>query len=460
MRNTLSLVLGAALLCSPLLLGKDVPPEGAAPKPLHLSTTEDFSLPNGMKVTLVPYGAVPKVAIRAVVDAGRMREGQQQTWLSDLAGRLLEEGTESRSSTDVANAVADMGGQLEISTTRDATVAGSYVLTESGEKFVGLLAEVLMHPKLPDSEVARLKADLSRRLAVEKSEPASIARAAFLGKLYPDQPWSKIFPSEAEIAGYKIADVRAFYDANYAASRTHLYVAGKYGPGLRPAIEKAFSGWRAGKASPVPPTSAATQYSLQVIDRPGAPQATINMGMGVPPPKSPDAIPFEVMNTLLGGAFVSRITANLREKHGYTYSPVSLVSEAGHGSYWVQIADVTTAVTGPSIREVFSEIHRLRNEPPPADEVSGIKNYLSGIFVLRNTVSADALIRQLQGIDFQGLDRSYLNTYLSRVNAVTAAQIQQEAQKYLVPSKMTITVVGDKSKINAQLESFKTAPGE
>ena len=442
--------------CIPVLFAgpKEAPPAGTAPKAFRLPATEDFTLPNGMKATLVPYGSVPKVAIRAFVNAGAINEQANQVWISRLTALLMKEGTVTRSGAQAAQEAAEMGGQLEVSAGPDATSAGGVVLSELGPRFVALLADVLEHPSLPESEMARLKADLARELAVGKTQPDALARERFLGTLYPDHPYGRVFPEASALAAYTHEQVRAFYEGNFAASRTHLYIAGKLDPGLKKAIEEAFGKWKKGEPAKDVPAHPVSDHSLQVIDRPGAAQSALFLGLPVPGPTSPDYVPLDVMNSILGGSFGSRITSNIREQKGYTYSPISQVGTRKHLAYWVQVADVTTAVTGPSLKEIFYEIDRLRKDPPSQDELNSIKSYLAGIFVLRNTVSPDGVIGQLRFVDSQGLDRSYLTTYVQKVMAVTPQEVQRIAESYITPSKMTIVVVGDQSKIGDQLKPY------
>jgi len=191
-----------------------------------------------------------------------------------------------------------------------------------------------------------------------------------------------------------------------------------------------------------------------VTDRPGAPQSTLIVGLPVPPATSPDAVPLGVTNALLGGSFNSRITANIREQKGYTYSPRSEISRRYHDGYWAETADVTTQYTGPSLKEIFGEITRMQKEPVSDAELKGIQNYLSGLFVIQNS-SRSALIGQLENVDFQGLGENYLKTYVFRVNAVTPAVVQKMTRDYIKPEEMTIVVVGDKSKISDQLTAFQ-----
>ena len=450
-----------AVAASALALGapeKETPPPGSAPKPFKLAATDDFTLPNGMRVTLAPYGSVPKVAVRAYVDAGSIREPADKVWVAKLTALLLKEGTASRSSQQIASDVADMGGQLEVDTLSESTVVGGTVLSEYASQFVSLVADVLANATLPASELTRLRADLVRELAVNKAEPNALARERFLQVLFPDQPYGRSFPSSESLAAYQISDVQSFYSQNFAASRTHLYVVGQFDASVKEAINKSFANWKRGDSSPIPEAKPLKQYSLQQIDRPGAAQSTLYIGLPLATPKSPDYITLSVMNSLLGGSFGSRITSNIREAKGYTYSPISQIGQAGHQSYWAEVADVTTAVTGPSIHEIFSEVNRLRKDPPPAEELKGIQSYLSGLFVLRNTISPDAVIAQLHFVDFQDLNRNYLFEYVPKVEAVSPSDIQRVAETYLAPSKMAVVVAGDKSKIHDQLQPFETAP--
>ncbi len=433
---------------------KEMPPQGPPPKPFHLAATTDFSLPNGLRVTLAPYGIVPKVAVRAFVSAGGVHEPAGQVWLSKLNAELMKEGTTTRAAEQVAREAAEMGGQLEASAGADFTSVGGVVLSDCGPQFVALLADVLAAPALPASELPRLKADLVRDLAIDRSEPGTLASERFLKTLFPDHPYGRPFPTESELQGLTIDNVQAFYRGNFSAARTHLYIAGKLEGDLRRAIEDAFGGWLRGSLAPESPAHPVTTRSLQVIDRPGATQSNLLLGLPVADPSSPDYIKLDVMDSLLGGSFASRITSNIREQKGYTYSPFSHIATRRHLAYWVESADVTTAVTGPSLDEIFYEIDRLHQEPPSPEELRGIQNYLAGIFVLRNTISPDAIIGQLHFVDSQGLDRSYLSTYVQKVMEVQPADVQQAAKTYIVPSRMTIVAVGDKGEIADQLKPY------
>ncbi len=305
---------------------KETPPEGGTPKPFTFPKQNTFSLKNGMKVTLVQYGSVPKVSFQTVIRAGSKDDAAGKKDISDITGQMLKEGTKSRSSEDISRQVAEMGGNLFVGVGTDATNIGGDVLSEFDTQFVNLLADVIMNPKFDEADFKRLQADALRNLAVQKTQAGSQATEKFREVYFGKHPYGKINPTEDEAKAFTLADVKKFYDENYGAARTSLYVVGQFDESaVKKAIESAFSKWEAGKAATRNVPKVDPTYSLSVIDRPDAPQSTIIMGVPGPSPSDDDFIKFEVLDSILGGSFGSRITSNIREDKGYTYSPYSFV---------------------------------------------------------------------------------------------------------------------------------------
>ncbi len=435
---------------------KQVPPEGGPPKPFNVPPHRDFTLPNGMKVTLVPYGNVPKVTVDVIVRSGNLNEGENQVWLANITGDLMKEGTETRSAGQVAKEAAAVGGAITVNVGPDQTQIESDALSEFGPKVLALLAEVIQKPLLPESELPRLKQDAVRKMTIELSQPRNVARQHFAQLLYPDHPYGRLYPTEAMVNGYSIQEVRNFYATNFGAARTHVYVAGNFDTAVMgKAVADAFRDWGRNAEPRIDLPTPRSGRAFDLTDKPGAVQSTLYLGLPVLDPSNPDYIPFLVMDSLLGGSFSSRITSNIRENKGYTYSPFSTVSTHYRAAYWVEAADVTTNVTGPSLKEIFYEINRLKNEPPSPAELKGIQEYMSGIFVLQNS-SRQGIINQLNFVDFHGLGDQYLQTYVQKVNAVTSEQVSAMAKKYLAAEQMKIVVVGDREKIAAQVKPYET----
>jgi len=434
---------------------REAPPALGTPKAFKLPPKREFTLSNGMKVTFVPFGTIPKVSVYTMVGTGHIDEGSNQVALSEVTGEMMREGTTTRTATQIAESVAGMGGELSVYVGDDRTQVGGAVLSERGPDMVRLEADLLRNPRFPESELARITANKAREVAIAKSQPQSLAQEQFVKTIYGDHPYGRLFPTDTMLKGYTIAQVRDFYARNFGAARAHLYVVGIFDQAaVERAVRESFESWAPGSPATVKPPTPRTGHSVTLLDRPNAVQSTIMVGLPVPGPAAKDYTALQVTDALLGGTFGSRVTTNIREQKGYTYSPYSYVSTHRRDAYWVQQADVTTKFTGASLKEIFGEIDRLQKEAPGTPELDGIKNNMIGIFTLRNA-SRGGIVNQLAEADLQGLGDDYLSGYVKRVMAVSPAEVQRITATYLKPEQMTLVVVGDKATVAEQLAPFQ-----
>ncbi|WP_415837315.1 M16 family metallopeptidase [Pontibacter korlensis] len=439
-----------------VLAQKQTPPEGGEPKNFTLPAKQEFKLPNGLEATMVPYGEIPKVTVNLVVQAGNVHEVPKENGLADIVGKLMEQGTATRNASQIAEEVARMGGSLHISIGPNQTYISGDVLSEYGPDLIRLMADILKEPAFPESELERVKNDFKRQMNLARAQPGTQAQMKFSNALYGDHPYGRGLPTDAEIDAYTLEQVRDFYQRQFGAQRTNIYVAGKFdASAMKDAISSSLSDWREGPARQIPVAKPVTKKNMFVIDRPAAPQSTIVMGLPVVDPSHPDYMALRVTNSLLGGSFGSRITRNIREDKGYTYSPYSSLSARYKVGDWYQQADVTTEHTGNSLKEIMYEIERLRKEPPTEEELKGIKNYEAGLFVLRNSTPG-GIISQLNFLDLHDLPETFLTNQVQNIHAVTPEQVQQTAKQYLRPSDMTLVVVGDRKQIDKQLKKFQS----
>lgn len=431
---------------------KEEPPKGGEPKDFNLPEKEVITYDNGLELVMIPYGSIPKANIQVVVKTGKIHEAEDEIWLSGLVGDLLKEGSTTKSSSEIADEMAGMGGNLNVGVGLHAVNINTSVLYEFAPDAISLIADVLKNPLWPESELRRLKNDMNRSLSVSLSSPQSQASRDFYAHFYTDHAYGRVFPTEEQIEAYTIEDVRNFYDENFNAGSTTIYVAGTFDRDqVQNAVENHFADWREGTPSAYVVAIPTTEKNVVIIDRPGAPQSTIMLGLPVIDPSNEDYVALEVTNSLLGGSFASRITSNIREDKGYTYSPRSLVDARYKTGLWYEMADVTTEFTGESIKEILNEINRLQQEPPTPEELEGIVNYESGLFVLRNSTPG-GIINQMIFLDMHGLDDSYLKNKISRMKELTPEDIQDITTKYIRPEDLTLVVVGDKSVIESQVK--------
>jgi zinc protease len=460
MRKKTIFTLAAALFATALSAQtpapqKETPPAPGTPKNFTLPAIRQFSLPNGLQVRFVPYGEVPKTTVRLVTHTGNVDEGPNEVWLADLTGEMMQQGTTTRSAEDIARDAATMGGALDVSVGVNTTVIGSDVFSESAARAVALIADVARNPRLPESELARLKGDLARNLSIQHATPQALASEKFAAVLFPNHAYGRPYPTPPMIEAYTIDQVRGFHAKNFGAARSFVYVVGRFDANaVEAAIRQSFGDWAAGSPRATQNVSPVSKRAVYFIDRPGAVQSTLYIGLPatIDPTRS-DYVSTLVMNALLGGSFGSRITSNIREQKGYTYSPNSALTTRLGAASWAEVADVTTNVTGPAIKEIIGEIDRLRTDPPTAKELQGIQNYLAGTFVLRNS-SRPGIANQLTTMDLYGTGPDYLSTYVQRIYATTPADVQRLAQTYINPANLAIVVVGDRKAIYDQIKTY------
>jgi zinc protease len=432
------------------------PPSGGTPKDFKLPEKKVSALSNGLSSTLVQYGSIPKVNISVIVKAGNIHEGPNEVWLADLTGNMMREGgTTSMNYKTIAKKVAAMGGEVNVSVGPDQTTISGSVLSEFASDLTKILADIVINPAFPESELERLRNDLKRNLAVQKTIPQSLATEKFRSILYKDHPYGRYFPTEAMLSSYTVSMVRGFYDKNFGARRTVVYVVGKFNEAdVKKSIEYAFGKWKEGPEVNYPQATPVKTSAVAIIDRPNAPQTTIILGQPTLDPSKPDYLPLRVTNSLLGGSFGSRITANIREDKGYTYSPFSTINNGYRSAIWYEQADVTSEFTGASLQEISKEIKKLQDEPLSAEELKGIQNYEAGIFVLQNS-TPNGIIGQLNFLDLHGLPESYLTDRVKNIYKVTPEKVQQLAKDHFKYEDMTLVLVGDKKQIEKQIKEHE-----
>jgi len=449
----ITIFLSIILLTVPAFSQNETPPEGSQPKDFVLPESQKLTLENGLEVTMVQYGDLPKAMVRVVVRSGNLNESENTVWLADLTVDLMKEGAGDMDAGEIARKAAGMGGSITTSVGLDQSTFGGEVLSEFTPDLVALLSDIVQRPSFPEKEFERLKKDFLRNLNIRQTQPQSLAQEKFAEVLYGNHPYGRVFPTEAMLKGYTLDQVKEFYDSNFGALRAQIYVVGKFdAKKVENAIQLSFSNWKKGEELLVNIPKSQSKRMIYLVERPDAPQSTIYMGLPVIDPTHADYFPLLVTNTLLGGYFSSRITSNIREDKGYTYSPRSRITNHYRDAFWVQTADVSTDVTGAAIKEIFYEIDRLQNEAPTTEELSAVQNYMGGIFVLRNS-SRGGIIGQLSFMILHGLD-DYLDSYVKNVFAVSPEKVQEMAQKYLKDEEMTLVIVGDKKKVPGQVKRF------
>jgi predicted Zn-dependent peptidase len=338
----------------------------------------------------------------------------------------------------------------------DSTNVTIQSLTRNLDKAIDIYADVLQNPAFPASEVESLRGRLLVALRQQRSNPNAISNIVYNKVLYGDHAYGRS-NSEETIKAITRDDVAGYYNATYRPNNATLIVVGSFDKAaLKGQLEKAFGGWK-GTESTVKDLGmpkSLEKAGIYLVDRPNSAQSVVSIGQVGVDRMNPDYYAITVMNTILGGGFTSRINMNLREDKGYTYGARSgFVFRRGAGPFSAG-GDIQTAVTKEAIAEFMKELNDIRGGRPVTqkeldyNKQSLIRRYPAGF----ETVGA--ISNQLSNLVVYGLPDSYFNDYISKINAVTVADVDRVAKKYLDPSKMAIVIVGDRKVIETGLKDL------
>jgi predicted Zn-dependent peptidase len=362
----------------------------------------------------------------------------------------------------VADEAAFLGAQLNTTASFDGAVASLHVPKRRLAAALDLLADVVLRPTFSDSEVNRQRELRGAQLVQQRDEPVAVANVAFpaivFGAAHPyGHPLNGTDAATAALARQRVVD---FYRTYYRPDGARVLIVGDINLAeARRLVAARFDGWARADvpAFPTAQAPALADRAVYLIDKPGAAQSVIRIGHVGPPRSTPDWVALDVLNTILGGAFTSRLNQNLRETHGYTYGAFSQFAARRLSGAFVALASVVTAKTDSSLIEFLKELRRIRDEPVPAAELAKAKAYLTlglpGDF--ETTRGAAARFRDLL---VYGLPLDYYGQYIQQINAVSADDVQRVARRYIDPHHFDIVVVGDKSQIEAGIKALNEGP--
>ena len=436
------------------------PAVGAAPR-LELPPVERFTLSNGLTVLLMERHAVPVVQANLVVRAGSADDPAGREGLAALTADLLDEGAGSRTALELADAVEFLGASLATGASYHATTVALHTPAARLDSALALLADVALRPRFQSAELDRIRATRLTAFAQRRDQPNALAAVAVDRALYGDgHPYGRPVAGTPAALGALAPDVlAAFYRARFRPGNAALVVVGDVtAAALRPRLEALFGAW---ESVPVAPARVAegrqvARRTVLLVDKPGAAQSAIRIARIGAPRSADDYVALNVLNTILGGSFTSRLNQNLRERNGYAYGASSSFAFRPVAGPFVAAANVQTASTAEAITEFFNELRGLLR-PVPADELAKAKSNLALSFPepfasVRGTASV------LADLYLYDLPADYLATYTDRVRAVTAADLARVARRYVDPERVAVVVVGDRALVEAKMRALNLGP--
>jgi predicted Zn-dependent peptidase len=433
-----------------------VPPLGE-PRPQPVPAADESTLPNGLRVVVVPRPGVPLIELRlrvpfaassSVSAPGHTARG------SVLSGAVLL-GTTSHDQNGIAELLQSHGAELSVSTDPDRLLLATTLLPDGLGPVLGVLAELLADATYPDDRVEGERDRVAERIAIARSQPGVIARAALAARRYGDHPYAIALPDAELVSAVDGEALRVLHRERVLPAGSTLVLVGDLDP--RSAVDVvagALTGWAgSGTAVEAPPAPRLDAPGVELVDRPGAVQSNLRLGGPAPSRTDPDLAAVRLANMIFGGYFSSRLVENIRERRGYTYSPRSSVDHQVAGSSFLVEADVATEVTGPALLETWYELGRMALLPVTEAELDGARRYILGSMAL-STATHAGLASTLSALIGSGLPPGWLAEHQQALAAVTVDEVLAASERYLASSALTAVVVGDADRVAEPLRTL------
>ncbi|HET9065010.1 MAG TPA: pitrilysin family protein [Gemmatimonadales bacterium] len=444
----------------------EAPQLGEAPV-LTLPTVDTARLDNGLTILTSRNAEVPMVSARLIIDGGARTAGAAPGLATFTAG-MLDEGAAGKTGLELSEAVDFLGASLNTGAGWENVTISTSAPKRTFEQAMGLMADVVLRPTFASADVARERAAREAALLSAKDSPGQVANRVFYRNVYPaGHPYHVDMSGDvASTARLDSAAVRGFWTAASDPRHATLIVTGDVTAAeAKSWAQSAFGAWQAPSSeatkTPAADVAAAPSSATRIIlvDKPGAAQSVIYIGAPGVARNTPDYAAIEVMNTILGGSFSSRLNDILREQRGYSYG-------AGSNFNWNPVAgpftassQVRTDVTDSSLAVFFHEFNRIRDEPVDTVELMRARNYLV-LGALGDYETAGQVGGAISSALLFGMPLQQTADDLAAMGKVTAADVQRVAKQYLDPSKLTVVVVGDLSVIRPGIEALGLGPIE
>ena len=449
------------LVCLALAAGEAAPrtaqqptdwPRESPPPPLPAREAtfppyEIRTLANGLQVVVVMHDEQPAVNLRLLIGAGAASDPDGKNGVAALTGQLLDQGTTSRTASEIAETIDTIGGILNVGAGTDQSFVSVLVMKDSFEFGVDLVADIARNPSFAAVEIERQRQQVLSGLQVSYDDPAYLAGVVFGRLVYGFHPYGMPHNgTPASVLGITRDDLRRFHEAYYAPNNALLGIVGDTdAEAAFAAVERAFGDWERTRPPP-PPSDALPEPTRRVvvIDKPGSVQTAIRVGHIGLPRASPDFLAFDVAIKILGGEGGNRLGSVLRTERSLTYAASADMASRRFGGDFMAKTDTRSDATAEALRLMVEEVARLRRERVSRRELQNAQAYLAGSFPL-TLETPNAIAAQVLESLLYGLDLADLPTYPDRINTVTVNDIQRVARTYLQPEHLSIVLVGEAS---------------
>jgi zinc protease len=422
---------------------------------------EKSILPNGLRVWSVSQADLPIVSLLLLIGRGSADDPPGQEGLAAMTTDMLDEGSGMRSAIEIHEDLARIGAQFDNDIGTDAAALTITALSRFTGRALMLLGDMVARPSLTEADVQRVRQLRLHRLTQLRDAPSAVADRTFASLLYGQHPYGHTpIGNERSVTALGVDEVRAFHAREIRPDAVTILAAGDCDHRqIERLASEAFAGWEGPPASPasteVVPRSGPTDQDLTrrlyVVPRPGAPQSELRIGHVAADRFTPDYHALVAANMILGGQFVSRINANLREDKGFTYGArTSFEFRRLPGPFALQVS-VQTAATGRAIEESIGEIAAIRGpRPPTVEELAvGVAALTRGF--AKNFETADQIARATMQLALYDLPDDYYAQYVPMIERVTTEEVTRVTTEHIHPEKLVTLIVGDLDAIAGDL---------
>jgi zinc protease len=437
-------------------------PAPGAIRPFHAPALRRTRLANDVVVLAAEHGELPLVTAAVVLDAGGAGEGRDAAGLATLTVNAVDAGTRQRSAAELAEAFERIGAQLNASATWDAAVVDVTVAAARLEPALELLAEVVREPSFPAQEVERARGEQLAEVMQRRTEPRALASDMAMRFIFADtSPYARpLLGARRDVERLTADATRTFHVRRFVPHGSAVLVVGALEHTDTTAlVERFFGDWQGEPpdATPLHVETGTAATTIYIVDRPGSVQSEVRVGHVGVERSHPDYFALEVMNSLLGGAFTSRLNMSLRERHGFTYGARSgFVYRRQPGPFIIQTA-VATDVTAPAVAEILAELRGLRDGGATEPETAAARDFVAGVVPLQ-LQTTEQIASRLSEIFIHDLGDDYLAHFQAGIRAVTVDDVNAAARRHLDVDRLAIVIVGDAAAIEAPLAALGVGP--
>ncbi len=444
---------------------RTTPPKPGPPPALKLPPVQKQKLSNGLAVWIVEQHEVPLVQANLIVKAGSGADPAGKYGVASMTANMLDEGAGGKSALELADAIEFLGATLSTTSTFDYSAVRLSTPVARLADALPLMADVILNPTFAGEELERLRKERLTRLLQARDDPASIIEIAFPRIVFGEKHryGTSAGGGAAEVNAMTVDDLRGFHRTYYRPEHSTLIVVGDVTAAtVMPLLERTLGSWKGvGPATPPPTIPAAPQLTkrqIYIIDKPGAAQSQIRIGWVGVPRSTPEYPTLQVLNTILGGSFTSRLNTNLRETHGYSYGAFSGFEERITAGAFSARAGVQTDKTAEALKEFFNEFTGIL-KPIPGEELDKAKNYVALGFPAEFESTGD-LAEKLEEQVVHSLPDEYFPSYIRSVVQVAGAGVEKAATRYIQPEKFAVVIVGDRKLIEPGIRALNLGPTE